>query len=369
VKSIKYKVTHTTEYYYNEPVPLCHNLIRLWPRDTVHQRCVTCSLTISPVPAERHDRVDFFGNHATWVSLQEPHKVLRVEAVSEVEVQPSVPPPSDPNGPSWESVVELLSWRGDARRPPDPVLLAVREYTFDSPQLKAGPELADYARPSFPPRRPLLAAVIDLTQRIYKEFTFDARATTVGTPVLDVLRNRRGVCQDFAHLEIGCLRSLGLAARYVSGYVLTRPPPGQKRLVGADASHAWVSVFFPGTGWVDFDPTNNVLPSTEHVTLGWARDYDDVSPIKGVIIGGHRHSMYVGVTVEPILSPEEAAAAAAVAKAAAEKAGAGASTAAPPAVVAQPGGQQSAQGGGKAPTDPARLPDGTPLSQPPLPDS
>ncbi len=361
MKCIKYKVTHTTEYYYNEPVPLCHNLIRLCPRDTAHQKCIQCQLTISPIPAERRDRVDFFGNHSTWVSLQEPHKVLRIEAVSEVDVRQTVSPPADRNGPSWESVVDLLAWHGSAGRPPDPVLLAVREYTFDSPQLKASPELADYARPSFPPGRPLLAAVTDLTERIYKEFTFDARATTVGTPVLEVLRNRRGVCQDFAHLEIGCLRSLGLAARYVSGYVLTRPPPGQKRLVGADASHAWVSVFFPGTGWVDFDPTNNVLPSTEHVTLGWARDYDDVSPVKGVIIGGHRHSMYVGVTVEPVPTPEEAAAAKAAAKAPIE-ASVGDAT---------PGvGQQPARSAATIPpVDVAIVPEMLPSSQPPLPES
>ena len=183
MKCIKYKVTHTSEYYYNEPVPLCHNLIRLWPRDTAHQKCLKCNMTISPVPAERRDRVDFFGNQETWVSLQEPHKVLRIEAASEVEVRESVPP-ADPNAPSWESVAQLLSWRGDMGRPPDPVVRAVREYTFDSPQLKASPELADYARPSFPPGRPLLAAVTELTERIYKEFTFDSRATTVGTPVL-----------------------------------------------------------------------------------------------------------------------------------------------------------------------------------------
>jgi transglutaminase-like putative cysteine protease len=358
VKCIKYKVTHTTEYYYNEPVPLCHNLIRLWPRNTAHQKCLQCNMTIAPVPAERRDRVDFFGNHVTWVSLQEPHKVLRIEAISDVEVQESGPP-SDSNAPSWESVAQLLSWRGDTGRPPDQVLLAVREYTFDSPLLKAGPELADYARPSFPPGRPLLAAVTDLTERINKEFTFDSRATTVGTPVLDVLRNRRGVCQDFAHLQIGCLRSLGLAARYVSGYVLTRPPPGQKRLIGADASHAWVSVFFPGKGWVDFDPTNNVLPSTEHVTLGWARDYDDVSPVKGVIIGGHRHSMYVGVHVEPVPTPEQAAAAA---KAAAAKAAASST--------AQGDGQQAAPGDGKAaPIVAAPPPDMIPAAEPPLPES
>lgn len=290
---MKYRVVHTTEYRYGESVPLCHNVIHLRPRDTRHQTCLRSTLTISPAPAVQRHRVDFFGNHATWVSLQEPHDTLSIRSTSEVDVKP-IPLPAGVVGPSWEAAARML----DECRRPD--LYLVREYVFASPHVTVHADLADYARPSFASDKPLMACMLDLTQRIFKEFTFDRRATTVGTPVLEVLRNRRGVCQDFAHLQIGCLRSLGLAARYVSGYVITRPPPGQQRLVGCDASHAWVSGFIPDIGWVDYDPTNGVMPSLEHVTLGWGRDYGDVSPVKGVLIGGDRHSLSYGVDVEPI---------------------------------------------------------------------
>ena len=191
----------------------------------------------------------------------------------------------------------LLNWR-------DPETLTARQYTFDSPLVPRSPELAAYATADFPPGGALLACVKAFNERIYREFLFDSRATSIDTPVLEVLQHRRGVCQDFAQLAVGCLRSLGLAARYVSGYLVTRPPPGQARLRGADVSHAWFSVFVPGSGWVDFDPTNGMMPAGEHVTLGWARDYGDISPVTGVIVGGHRHGMRVSVDVEPI--PETA---------------------------------------------------------------
>jgi transglutaminase-like putative cysteine protease len=176
---------------------------------------------------------------------------------------------------------------------------------FDSPHVTTGAELADFARPSFAPGRPMLECVTEFTKRIHKEFTFDKAVTTIGTPVLEVLQHKHGVCQDFAHLQIACLRSLGLAARYVSGYLVTQPPPGQPRLVGTDASHAWVSVFFPDYGWIDFDPTNGILPSAEHITLGWARDYSDLSPVRGVVVGGSRHALRVSVDVEPIGAKEK----------------------------------------------------------------
>ena len=180
-----------------------------------------------------------------------------------------------------------------------------RQFTFDSTYVASSPELADYARPSFAAGRSLLDCATDLTQRIFADFTFDSGATVIGTPVLDVLHHRHGVCQDFAHLEIGCLRSLGLAARYVSGYLVTKPPPGRPRLVGADTSHAWLSAYFPDYGWIDFDPTNGVIPSAEHITLAWARDYDDLSPVRGGwSVGGHRHSLAVSVDVEPVAAWE-----------------------------------------------------------------
>jgi len=294
---MKYRVVHTTEYGYGESVPLCHNVIHLRPRDTRHQRCTRSTLSISPVPAVRRDQRDFFGNHATWVSLQEPHERLTIKAISEVDVVP-VPLAPDTVGPTWEQAAQMLA---ECNRRD---LYLVREYVFASPHVQVHPELAEFARPSFAPGKPLLTCLMDLTQRIFGEFTFDSRATTVGTPVLDVLRDKRGVCQDFAHLQIGALRAIGLAGRYVSGYVLTRTPPGQKRLVGGDASHAWVSAFIPDIGWVDYDPTNGVMPSLEHVTLGWGRDYGDVSPVKGVLIGGNRHSLSYGVDVEPIEAVE-----------------------------------------------------------------
>jgi len=295
---VKYRVTHSTTYIYRELVPLCHNEIRLNPRETVGQTCNTSDLAISPLPAARRDRIDFFGNHVTWISIQEPHDRLEIKAISEVEVKAHPIPPAI-TGPSWEKVAQMLV---ESR---DPALCAAREYTFDSPHVKIDPELDAYARPSFAPGRPLLQCALELTQRIFKEFKFDSRATTIGTPILEVLHNRRGVCQDFAHLQIGCFRTLGLAARYVSGYVLTYPREGERRLVGADASHAWVSAYIPDIGWVDFDPTNGNMPTDEHVTLGWARDYEDVSPVRGVLVGGHRHSMNYSVDVLPMDEPAE----------------------------------------------------------------
>jgi transglutaminase-like putative cysteine protease len=296
---MKYRVTHTTEYHYGESVPLSHNLVHLHPRDTSRQTCISNAIAITPAPALRRDRIDFFGNHMSWFSVQEPHDGLRVESRSEVEVN-AFEQSLQLRSITWDQTAATLINRRDA------ATLDARQFTFDSTYIPRHAALADYARSSFGPARSLLDAVLELTQRIYQEFKFQAGATTVGTPILDVLRDRRGVCQDFAHLQIGCLRSLGLAARYVSGYLLTHPPAGRPPLAGADASHAWVSVYFPDFGWLDLDPTNGVVPSLEHVTVGWARDYDDISPVKGVIVGARRHDLAVSVTVAPIGSPAAA---------------------------------------------------------------
>ena len=196
---------------------------------------------------------------------------------------------------------DCIAWQRDMGyldRTPD--MLAAAQFTFDSLYVPRNAELADYAAPSFAPHRPLLDAVMDLTGRIHKDFRYDAKATTLATPLTDVLKQRRGVCQDFAHLALGCLRSLGLAARYVSGYLQTRVPAGRERLVGADASHAWFAVFCPTVGWVDFDPTNNLIPSEQHLTIAWGRDYDDISPVKGVILGGGSHTMSIAVDVAAV---------------------------------------------------------------------
>jgi transglutaminase-like putative cysteine protease len=298
---VKYRVSHVTEYGYGEVVPLSHNVLHLKPRDTWLQSTLSNTIEVEPEPAVLRERQDFFGNHVTWLAIQEPHSRLRVASISEVDVVKFGLPAGYDGGGPWDAVPAALT---DGRR--DAYALDAVQYTYDSPYIPRSAELADYAKASFLNGRPLLECVTELTNRIYKEFTFDSSATCIGTPVVDVLRHRHGVCQDFAHLQIGMLRSLGLAARYVSGYIVTNPSPGRERMVGSDASHAWLSVFFPRFGWIDFDPTNGCLPSDEHVTVAWARDYDDLSPVKGVIIGGQRHSLRVGVDVIPIVEPTPA---------------------------------------------------------------
>jgi transglutaminase-like putative cysteine protease len=290
---VNYRIKHTTEYYYADRVPVCHNIIRLRPRETAFQTCERSVLSISPFPSDQREQVDYFGNLATWIAVQEPHQNLRIEMTSEVTVKSSTVP-EDLEGPAWDRTSAIIS------SGLDPELLGAREYTFDSPYIARCAELADFARPDFPAGAPLVTCIMNLTHRIFDEFIFDTDATTIGTPLLEILRHHHGVCQDFAHLQIGCLRSLGLPARYVSGYLATKPPPGQRRLIGADASHAWISAFIPGHGWVDFDPTNDTMPSDQHITIGWARDYDDLSPVKGVTIGGHRHSLGFSVDVEAL---------------------------------------------------------------------
>lgn len=287
---MKYRITHRTEYVYRDAVPLCHNVVRIRPRDTNRQTCLEYELTVHPAPLTESSGIDFFGNHVAWFSLQEPHRGLLIEAKSEVDVT-AVPPDADCGRQPWEQVVETL------RNADEPLLRIARQYVFESPHVPRSAVLADYAKLSFTPGRGLLESAIDLNARIYRDFKFKAGVTTIGTPVLEVFKNRQGVCQDFAHLMIACLRSIDLAARYVSGYLVTSPPEGQVRMVGADASHAWIGLYCPGSGWIDLDPTNNLLPGDKHITLGWARDYDDVGPVKGVIIGGRRHTMKVAVDV------------------------------------------------------------------------
>ena len=286
-----YNITHTTVYRYDEPVPLAHHLLRLRPRAHPRQRCETCDIMVDPRPAIRADHDDHFGNHTTFVTVEGGHRELTITARSRVEVL----------SPE-ECLIPASLWGGPpACRFPEPLAPWTKssEFTFDSPLIRTVPMYADYAGSCFPAGRPLLEGVMELTGRIYRDFQFDPEATTISTPIDEVFKNRRGVCQDFAHLEIACLRSLGIPARYVSGYIETNPPPGKPRLAGADASHAWISVYCEGAGWVDFDPTNNVIPSTRHITVAWGRDYSDVSPIRGVILGSGDHSLRVAVDVVP----------------------------------------------------------------------
>lgn len=288
-----FEIRHTTVYDYQASVAVAHHLLRLAPRRLQRQLLLSHTLEIDPGPGVTSRRLDYFGNEVVFVTVAGAHVRLAVTARSRVAVGPRFIPDAAET-PSWESV------RSRCRTDRSVVALEATEFTFASPHIPTEARFADYAAPSFPAGRPLLEAVMDLTGRIHGEFRFDPTATTVSTPPAEVLERKRGVCQDFAHLQIACLRSLGLPARYVSGYLETIPPPGQVKLIGADASHAWVSVFCPGLGWIDTDPTNNVLPSMQHITLGWGRDYGDVSPIRGVLVGGGQHQLTVGVDVIPL---------------------------------------------------------------------
>ena len=285
---ISYLVNHITTYTYTEPVSLCQNVARLIPRDCASQTCDRFELAISPEPAVLDHAVDHFGNPVTYFSIQVPHRELRIEATHRVTLaERSAPDPA--RTMPWDAIGESI-----LRNRTDASLLAA-QFRFDSRYVQAASDYAEYARPSFAPGRPVLEAASDLTRRIHTDFAYDPRATTVTTPTRDVFRTRRGVCQDFAHFQLSCLRSLGVPARYVSGYLSTVPAPGRSRLIGADASHAWVSVYCGVAGWIDMDPTNNQTLTDRHIVLAWGRDYDDVSPVKGVILGGGQHKVAVSV--------------------------------------------------------------------------
>lgn len=290
---MNYRVTHTTSYTYTAPVTLCHNRAHLVPRVYTFQQLESVEHRITPEPDVFTEREDFFGNRTTYFNIEKPHTELEVTIESRVRVTwPALPDPA--STPNWEYVRDLL--KVDLTR----ASLEAFEHVFDSPHVTRSHLLHDYALDCFPPGRPVLEGLLDLMARINREFQYVPMSTDVSTPIDRVMRTRRGVCQDFAHLMIGCLRSLGLPARYVSGYLRTNPPPGQPRLVGADASHAWLSSYIPGYGWFDFDPTNNKAPDGSHIVLAWGRDYSDVSPIRGVILGGGAQTVSVGVTVLPL---------------------------------------------------------------------
>lgn len=296
--AVRYHVLHETRYDYGSPVSLSQQQLHLSPRILAWQQVEEQCVDIEPTPSWRRDGLDAFGNPVTWVAFHAPHDNLLIRSVMTIAVEPHLPGDLK-NSPPWEAVRDRLAYDATDPQPAD---LDATRFLFESPHVRIKHELADYAADCFPPGKPLLLCVQALMAKIFTEFTFDPEATTVSTPVLDVLENKRGVCQDFAHLMIACLRALGLAARYVSGYLLTRPPPGKPRLIGADASHAWVSVYVPGSeyGWVDFDPTNNLLPDTEHITLSFGRDFSDISPLRGIILGGGGAEPEVAVTVFPI---------------------------------------------------------------------
>lgn len=296
----RYHVEHETRYVHASRVATSWHLACLQPRMLPRQHVLRHAIDVLPAAVDVEPRTDYFGNVVHQFTVLTPYEDLTVTSRSLVEVgpRPDVIIPS--LSPPWERVRALLATSGH------PDASDAAEFRLGSPLIERDATIEAFAADVFAPGRPLLEAALDLTRRIHAGFEFDREATTVATPVSQVLKERHGVCQDFAHLEIACLRSVGLAARYVSGYLLTDPPPDQERLIGADASHAWLSVWCPRHGWVDLDPTNGVVPDVRHVTIGWGRDYGDVSPLKGVVLGGGEQQLFVGVSVipEPEFQPE-----------------------------------------------------------------
>ena len=286
----RFRIEHLTRYRYLNEVGLNYGEARLLPRQTPGQRVLFSQLELDPRPDDYRERADPWGNRIAWFMSQQPHPSLCVIAHSLIERLPTPLPDDSPPG---EEVAARLRGPADAA-------VAAREFCLESPMIAASEEATTYVGASFTPGRGLLEAVADLSARIRTDFRYRPNATQIDTPLSEVLRERHGVCQDFAHLALAGLRGLGLAARYVSGYLETIPPEGQPAQVGADASHAWISVFLPGFGWLDFDPTNGVMPLDSHITVAWARDYDDLGPVKGILIGGRRQRMEVSVDVVPI---------------------------------------------------------------------
>jgi transglutaminase-like putative cysteine protease len=277
---MRFRVRHVTHYKYASRVSHCYNLANVVPRDTDRQRCLKNRITVSPTPAITHKRNDYFGNKAFHFEIQKPHTELIITADSEIQLSDN----------SREMNLDLGATYGDALKylasNTTRATIDAREFLLNSPMIESSEQLADYARPSFHADRSLKSCVNDLNTRIFSEFTYDPGFTTIATPLAEVLQHKRGVCQDFAHLQVGCLRSMGIPAKYVSGYIETLPKPGETKLVGADATHAWVAYLCPDEGWVEFDPTNNTRAGIQHIVTAFGRDYIDVTPVKGVIFGG-----------------------------------------------------------------------------------
>ena len=304
-------VVHVTRYRYTPWVDNANHVVHLKPASTPSQTLLRHSLQISPLPAQQREVMDVYGNSRSFFSLQTSHGVLRVVADSVVSTSCAWqgcdggerPPMATPPGMPWERVREKFRYRAGAAHS------TAWEFVFASPYIPRDDAFTQFARPSFTPGRPLPEAAHDLMERIHSDMVYESHSTEVNTPALAALKQGKGVCQDFAHIMVACCRAMGLPARYVSGYMLTQPPPGQPRLIGCDASHAWASVYCPagdgsdGAGegqWLDFDPTNNRAPGEDYVTLATGRDFLDVSPLRGVIRGGSRHILEVAVTVAPL---------------------------------------------------------------------
>lgn len=301
-----YSIVHKTEYVYAEPASLSYGEARLLPHSVelaqLTQASLNTKISIEPPYTDYSERIDYFGNVVIYYTIRQPHNRTTVIANSEVRVEPNHALTGETLLQSSEAQVPWEQVRTVMLADKTPTTLEARQFVIDSPMILVSPELAAYAAPSFHANRSFLEAVHDLMKRIYLDFEFEPGVTSTATRVSEVLRKKRGVCQDFAHLMVGCLRAQGLAARYVSGYIETLPPPGKEKLKGADASHAWCSVFLPQLGWVDFDPTNNLIPADQHIILGWGRDFSDVTPLKGVFLSTGKHKIKVSVDVKRIES-------------------------------------------------------------------
>jgi transglutaminase-like putative cysteine protease len=286
-----YRLHHATAYEYAEPVVLGTHYMHLLPRARAGQVILESQLDILPAPENRRDEIDHFGNFTTTVAMAMPHREFRVSLSATVDVLHPTPPAAAAT-PRWESIAAAAMIEPE-----------VAEFCLPSNLARPTPPIADYATLSFPPGRPVLAGLLELNSRIFHDMTYRGGFTTTATTAAQALNTRIGVCQDYAHLMIACLRAVGLASRYVSGYLRTWPPAGQTKRRGADQSHAWASAWLGREiGWVDFDPTNNLLVRDEHVTLAWGRDFQDVSPLRGIILGGGRHSLKVNVDLDPVLT-------------------------------------------------------------------
>lgn len=287
-----YHLRHCTTFEYESPVTFVYNMLHLKPRPLPWQTGHASKLTLLPEPSVVAERHDFFGNILTYCAVQQKHDAMRILMESEIEVMSRRTPSS--GGIPWEQSLDALhNLQGMETA-------EALQFTFDSRLLSFLDMAREYVQASCVPARSIHEVAFDLMQRVHSDFAYDPISTNVSTPVAEVFENRRGVCQDFAHLMICCLRSIGIAARYISGYIQTTPPPGKPRLQGADASHAWVSVYCPQNGWLDLDPTNNKIANEEFITIGWGRDYSDVCPVKGVLVGGGEHK----VTAEVDMIPE-----------------------------------------------------------------
>ncbi|WP_100614561.1 transglutaminase family protein [Confluentibacter citreus] len=292
-----FQVSHTTSYFYESGVTFCHNIATLKPKDMIGQTVLDYNIDISPTPTEISEKLDFFGNTVTRFSIQQYHKELKVTTNSKIRRDYSLQPNIYD---SIEGKSITLQQALMALKSYEEPILAVRQFALESILIaKITPEIKAYAEVSFKPNRPVFEAAFELMQRIYTDFEFNREFTNVATPIHDVMKEKKGVCQDFAQIAIACVRSAGLPARYVSGYIETLPPPGKVKLVGADASHAWFSVYIPKFGWVDFDPTNNQIPKNQHIVVSWGRDYYDVPPLKGVIYSTGKNKMKVAVDIRP----------------------------------------------------------------------